>query len=37
VSVKKKLLDEGVLLMPGMCEILYGFSKLTARIKFSFI
>jgi hypothetical protein len=37
VSVKKKLLDEGLLLMLGMCEILCGFSELTTRIKVAFI
>jgi hypothetical protein len=37
VSVKEKLLDEVLLLMLDMCEILYGFSKLTARIKFAII
>jgi hypothetical protein len=34
VSVRRKLLYEGILLMLGMCEILNGFSKLTAIIKF---
>jgi hypothetical protein len=31
VSVKKKLLDEGFLLMLGMCEILYGFGELLCK------